>query len=108
MSGKRSKRKGDRGEREALKELGDHARRGFGDRVSGDLRIVHGAMEGKVEVKREANPFPRAYRLIEGHRAVMFRADQKAPGEPSPEWLVTIRAKDFKVLLDLARKSEEV
>jgi len=97
--GKRSNRKGNEGEREALKLLGERARRGFGDRVSGDIRIIHGELEGKIEVKREKRPLPRAYSLIEGHRAVMVRGNNE-------EWLMVLRAKDVVAVLDRIEELE--
>lgn len=93
--GRTNKRKGDRGEREVVKGLEPHAVRGFGDRVGGDVRIKKD--DHKIEVKCEKAPFKRLYKLIAGHWAVAFRGNNQ-------EWLVTIRLKDLKALLDEQNK----
>lgn len=89
--GRSNKRKGNRGEREVVKALEPHAVRGFGDRIGGDVRLKN--EDSKIEVKCEKAPFKRLYKLIEGHYAVAFRGNNQ-------EWLLTLRLKDFKALLD--------
>jgi len=91
---KRSCRKGKQGERDAVALLIKHGMlvvRGFGDKISGDVRY-NGQ---KIEVKR-GYKWKTIYKLIAPAWALMFRQDNE-------EWLVCIRAKDFAELVNTRR-----
>ena len=93
MTGGRSpKRKGDQGEREICKLLsGNRTYWQPGQETKPDLIDV--PYLGRGEVKRRRDGWKQLYAWLADNDFLAVRADHK-------EWLVILRAKDLKLLLD--------
>lgn len=108
---KKSRDKGARGElevRDVLREIGYDAHRGVQDRRGGDASDIEN-VPWHVEVKLRAstpNPYAamrQARKESKGKPPLVFTRRTTGPLEER-EWLVTMRAEDFKALALAARE----
>lgn len=92
--GRASRGKGSRGEREIVKLMGGERvplSGAAGGSFSGD--VINIPYIGVAEVKRRRDGFRQLYSWLGENDALFLRADRR-------EWLVCIRAKDLRLLLD--------
>jgi Holliday junction resolvase len=87
MSGKRSRDKGARMEREIVRLLQDKGRAAeriplsgaMGGRYGGDVSVPVLGDDWRIEAKCRADGFKEIYRWLEGNDALVIKADRKAP-----------------------------
>lgn len=89
--GKSVKTKGDAGEREIVRMFGGERTHWQPGENHGD--VINVPYLGRTEVKRRAAGFKQIYDWLNDNDALFMRADRR-------QWLVCMRAKDLKLLLD--------
>ncbi|MGB9825251.1 MAG: hypothetical protein ACPLRU_01145 [Desulfofundulus sp.] len=94
LTGKSARRKGINGEREFIKLMGGERvplSGAAGGKFTGD--VVDVPYLGRGEIKRRRDGFRQLYNWLADNDFLAMRADRR-------EWLVVLRAKDVKLLIE--------